>query len=159
MRWLRTTTKSLAWRLPAEGARFASLKASSTISSSTGSALKTLMLVLPSIASETSKSHSSLLYPHQVLSILSALAPSVKMSDSRDAKVTCELVLGFPSKEHASKVFETVESDNEGYVDAHLDGHNMVAVIQAESLNSLLHTLDDFLSCVSVAEKVISGRD
>ena len=80
------------------------------------------------------------------------------MPEYGDMKVTCRLVLGFPSNEHASKVFETVESDNEGYVDAHLDDCSLVAVIQAESLNSLLHTLDDFLSCVSVAEKIISGR-
>ena len=67
-------------------------------------------------------------------------------------------MLGFRSKEHASKVLDTVESDNEGYVDAHLEDCSMVAVMHAESLNSLLHTLDDFLACVSVADKIISGK-
>ena len=67
-------------------------------------------------------------------------------------------MLGFQSKEHASKVLDTVESDNEGYVDAHLEDCSMVAVMHAESLNSLLHTLDDFLACVSVADKIISGK-
>ena len=81
------------------------------------------------------------------------------MTGSGDAKVTCTLVLGFPSKEHASKILETVESDNEGFVDAHVDEANLVAVMHAESLNSLLHTLDDFLACASVAVKIISGSD
>ena len=80
------------------------------------------------------------------------------MSGSGDPKVTCTLVLGFQSEEHASKVLDTVESDNEGYVDAHLEECSMVAVMHAESLNSLLHTLDDFLACVSVADKIISGK-
>lgn len=78
------------------------------------------------------------------------------MIDGGDAKVICTLVLEFPSGGHASKVLETVESDNDGYVDVRLDDNSVIATMRAESLNSLLHTLDDFLACVSVAEKIIS---
>jgi tRNA threonylcarbamoyladenosine modification (KEOPS) complex Pcc1 subunit len=71
-------------------------------------------------------------------------------------KVVCEIMLGFHSNDAAAKVLETVESDNDGYVKARLDGSSIVVSMKAESLNSLLHTLDDFLACVSVAEKIIS---
>jgi len=77
---------------------------------------------------------------------------------SRDAmsKVSCSIRLEFPNRESAEKVFRSVELDNAGYVQARLDGVAIQADIEASSLNSLLHTLDDFLSCTSVAEKVIS---
>ncbi|MDH3365005.1 MAG: KEOPS complex subunit Pcc1 [Thermoplasmata archaeon] len=71
-------------------------------------------------------------------------------------RVTCEMILEFPSGDAAAKVLGTVESDNDDYVEARLDGNRIVASVEAESLNSLLHTLDDFLACVSVAQKIIS---
>ncbi len=71
-------------------------------------------------------------------------------------KVTCNLILEFPSAEHARKVFQAVEQDNDEYVDARQDGGRIVASMSAGSLSSLLHTLDDLLSCMSVAEKIVS---
>ena len=90
---------------------------------------------------------------------MSALAFAIMMAGSGDSKVTCTLELEFPSEAHASKAFDAVQSDNEGFVDARVDGCNLAAVVHAESLNSLLHTLDDFLACVSVAAKIITGRE
>ena len=73
-------------------------------------------------------------------------------------RVTCEIVLRFPSSNSACKVFHAVEQDNSGYVDAKQEDDSIVAVINASTLRSLLHTLDDFLSCVSVAEKIVSKK-
>ncbi len=73
-------------------------------------------------------------------------------------RVTCEIVLRFPSSDSAGKVFHAVEQDNGGYVDSKQEGDAVVAVINASTLRSLLHTLDDFLSCVSVAEKIVSKK-
>ncbi|MCJ2533238.1 MAG: hypothetical protein LN411_04885 [Candidatus Thermoplasmatota archaeon] len=73
-------------------------------------------------------------------------------------RVTCEIVLRFPSSDSAGKVFHAVEQDNSGYVDAKQEDDSIVAVINASTLKSLLHTLDDFLSCVSVAEKIVSKK-
>jgi tRNA threonylcarbamoyladenosine modification (KEOPS) complex Pcc1 subunit len=74
----------------------------------------------------------------------------------RDDRVRCELVLRFPSRDCADKVFHAVEQDNSGYVDAKQEDETIVASIEAATLKSLLHTLDDFLSCVSVAERIVS---
>jgi tRNA threonylcarbamoyladenosine modification (KEOPS) complex Pcc1 subunit len=78
-------------------------------------------------------------------------------SDSRP-KVTCNLRLEFSSGDEARKINEAIELDNMGYIDTRVEGSSILAEIEASSLNSLLHTLDDFLSCTSVAEKVISRK-
>lgn len=72
--------------------------------------------------------------------------------------VSCSIRLEFPDRESAEKVYRSVELDNAGYVEARLDGAAITAEIEASSLNSLLHTLDDFLSCTSVAEKVVTKK-
>ena len=64
----------------------------------------------------------------------------------------------FPDRETAEKVLRSVELDNAGYVTARLEDNAILADVDAPSLNSLLHTLDDFLSCTSVAEKVVSKK-
>jgi tRNA threonylcarbamoyladenosine modification (KEOPS) complex Pcc1 subunit len=74
------------------------------------------------------------------------------------ARVCCSLKLEFQDRETAEKVYRSVELDNEGFVDASLADSAIVAEIGASSLSSLLHTLDDFLSCTSVAEKVVAKK-
>lgn len=69
------------------------------------------------------------------------------------------MTLRFPSEDIAGKVYDAVEQDNAGYVRAERTGDSIVASIEASSLKSLLHTLDDLLSCVSVAEKIVSNGE
>lgn len=73
--------------------------------------------------------------------------------------VSCSLVLEFRSSEEAEKIHRSVELDNDGYLDTKVEGNTVVAEIRADSLKSLLHTLDDFLSCVSVADRIVSRED
>ena len=79
-------------------------------------------------------------------------------ADDSGPKVRCSLRLEFSSEAEARKILDAVELDNQGYVDTKVDGSSILADINANSLNSLLHTLDDFLSCTSVAEKVIAKK-
>ena len=65
----------------------------------------------------------------------------------------------FVTPDQAEHVHRSVELDNQGFVKTKLEGNTILAEIEAASLNSLLHTLDDFLSCTSVAEKIVSKRD
>ena len=74
-------------------------------------------------------------------------------------KVECRLRLEFRSHEEAEKVHRSVSLDNDGYVHSRVDGNAIIAEIHAQSLSSLLHTLDDFLACTSVAEKIVSRGD
>ena len=80
-------------------------------------------------------------------------------SDDKGPKVSCSLRLEFASSDQAEHVHRSVELDNQGFVTTKLEGNTILAEIEASSLNSLLHTLDDFLSCTSVAEKIVSKRN
>jgi len=75
------------------------------------------------------------------------------------ANVRCSIRLEFTSSDHAEKVHKAVELDNEGYVDSTLKSNVITAEMDADSLSSLLHTLDDFLACVSVAHKIVMKKD
>jgi len=82
------------------------------------------------------------------------------MPEQNDApKVKCELRLEFDSNESAEKVHRSVELDNQGYIVTRVDGRAIHAVIEADSLNSLLHTLDDFLACTGVADRIVAKKD
>lgn len=72
-------------------------------------------------------------------------------------RVKCDMRLEFASPEDAEKVLGAVNTDNEGYVEAKVDGSSIVLLIRADSLKSMLHTLDDLMACVSVAERIVSG--
>jgi len=80
------------------------------------------------------------------------------VADDPGPKVRCNLRLEFSSEADARKILDAVELDNQGFVSTKVVGSSILAEISAASLNSLLHTLDDFLSCTSVAEKVISKK-
>jgi tRNA threonylcarbamoyladenosine modification (KEOPS) complex Pcc1 subunit len=72
------------------------------------------------------------------------------------AEAFCELRLSFGSEADAVKVHKSVELDNQGYLESRVEGSAIVARIEANSLKSLLHTLDDFLACVGVADHIVS---
>jgi tRNA threonylcarbamoyladenosine modification (KEOPS) complex Pcc1 subunit len=71
--------------------------------------------------------------------------------------IECELVFEYESKEQAEKVLRSVELDNEGFVEANVVDNRIVSRIKAKNIASLRHTLDDYLACIAVAEKVISS--
>jgi tRNA threonylcarbamoyladenosine modification (KEOPS) complex Pcc1 subunit len=79
------------------------------------------------------------------------------MPDAR-SKVTCKLWLEFRTREEAEKVHRSVDLDSDGYLTSAVEGNAIVAEIHSDSLNSLLHTLDDFLACSGVAERIVSKR-
>jgi hypothetical protein len=72
--------------------------------------------------------------------------------------VRCLIELEYSSPEEAQRVQRSIELDNDEHLDSIVRGSIIEAKADASSLGSLLHTLDDFLSCVSVAEGVVRGR-
>ena len=55
----------------------------------------------------------------------------------------------------ALKLLRSIETDNEGYVETRLEGPNLICRVEAESVSSLRHTLDDLLACAGLAHSVI----
>ncbi len=73
-------------------------------------------------------------------------------------KITCKLEFGYDSKEEAEAIAKAVEVDNYQFVTTSLDGSRIISTVESKSIPSLIHTLDDFLACVGVAERVVKGK-
>lgn len=69
-------------------------------------------------------------------------------------KAECEVVIEYDDAEKANTVLKSIRVDDFGFVKSKINGKKLEAHIKANSVSSLLHTLDDYLSCVSVASKV-----
>lgn len=69
-------------------------------------------------------------------------------------KVSCELEFRYGSEKTSTAVAGAVSVDDYSFVDTCVEGNKIKAVISADSVMSLVHTLEDYLSCISVAEKL-----
>jgi len=70
-------------------------------------------------------------------------------------KAVCELKIDFDDKSKVKTVLKSVSVDDFDFVKSKIEGNKLVAKIESKSISSLIHTLDDYLACVSVAEKII----
>lgn len=70
-------------------------------------------------------------------------------------KVTCDVVIEYDDVKKTETVLKSIEVDNLGFVKSQTNGRQLKAHIESKSISSLLHTLDDYLACVSVAEKIV----
>jgi len=77
--------------------------------------------------------------------------------DSGDVRVHCRLQFGYQSKAVAEKVTRSLRVDDATYITSTVDGRTLIAEAHADSLLALLHTVEDYLACLTVAEKVLSG--
>jgi len=72
-------------------------------------------------------------------------------------KVKCRILLEYASNEEAKRVEKSLEPDNENFISTRVNGNVLEAEADAESVLSILHTLDDFLVCLSVAERTMEA--
>ena len=70
-------------------------------------------------------------------------------------KISCELMIEYDKRGKAEKVLRSITVDDVGFVKSTIKGSILTAIIQSSSVSSLLHTLDDYLACLSVAEKIV----
>jgi hypothetical protein len=72
----------------------------------------------------------------------------------------CRISMSFDleSPAQAKAVAAAVKVDDGGYVKTKVDGKTVVATAEADNPKSLRHTLDDYISCASVAIKASSAR-
>jgi hypothetical protein len=71
-------------------------------------------------------------------------------------KATCVFTLEFKDAETAKKVHRSLKIDDAGFVKSRVKGATLEASIESGSVASLLHTLDDYLACVSVADGIVN---
>jgi tRNA threonylcarbamoyladenosine modification (KEOPS) complex Pcc1 subunit len=70
-------------------------------------------------------------------------------------KVSCKLNIDYDSNEKAENIFRSIKVDDFSFVTSKIKGKTLEAKIKADSISSLLHTIDDYLACVTVAEKIV----
>ena len=70
-------------------------------------------------------------------------------------KVTCDVVIEYDDAKKVETVLRSIEVDNFDFVKSRAYGKRLEAHIESTAVSSLLHTLDDYLACVSVAEKIV----
>lgn len=68
-------------------------------------------------------------------------------------KARARLLLEFPDAATAKAVAAAVAIDDEGYIRTRRTSGTIRAEASADGALRLLHTLDDYLACVSVAER------
>lgn len=73
-------------------------------------------------------------------------------------KVKCKLSIDFDNAENANKVLKSVKVDDFDFVKSKIIKNKLEAEIKSNNVSSLLHTLDDYLACVSVAIKVLDKK-
>jgi len=69
--------------------------------------------------------------------------------------VECELILEYPSVREAEIVLRAIEEDNEDFAHARVEGNRVIIRAISLSEDSMLHTLEDLLACVRVAEEIV----
>ena len=69
--------------------------------------------------------------------------------------VSCEFVIEFDDLEKAKTVLRSIRVDDFDFVKSKINKNRLEASIKAKSISSLIHTLDDYLACISVAVKIV----
>jgi tRNA threonylcarbamoyladenosine modification (KEOPS) complex Pcc1 subunit len=69
--------------------------------------------------------------------------------------VDCLIHLEYGDKSTAEIVLRSIEQDNASYAEAWREGDIIVLKASAKNESSMLHTLEDLLSCVKVAGEMV----
>ena len=70
-------------------------------------------------------------------------------------KIECKFKFKYPDEKIAENIKNSLEIDNKDYIKTELLGDTLVAKMEADSSMSLLHTIEDYLSCLTTAENLL----
>ena len=73
-------------------------------------------------------------------------------------KVECKLSIDFKTNDEVKKIVKSIKVDDFDFVKTNVSGKTLVAEINSNSISSLLHTLDDYLACISVASNIMDKK-
>jgi hypothetical protein len=73
-------------------------------------------------------------------------------------KITCDVKIDYDDGKEANAILKSIEVDNLKYIKSEINGKVLETFIESNSLSSLIHTLDDYLACISIAEKIIKKK-
>jgi len=78
--------------------------------------------------------------------------------DSQGVKCDCSFSLEFENAETAKKVLDSVSLDNGEWISSRLEGNKIICEASSDTIGGLLHTAEDFLACVALAEKMMKKK-
>lgn len=73
-------------------------------------------------------------------------------------KCDCSFSLEFDTAATAKKVLDSVKLDNGEWISSRLDGNKILCEASSDTIGGLLHTAEDFLACVALAEKMMRNK-
>lgn len=72
--------------------------------------------------------------------------------------ITAELSLKYPDKKTAKYIQRSLSIDDDSFVSSKVEENFIYAVIRSDRLSSFLQTVDDYLSCLAVAEHIMEKK-
>ena len=78
-------------------------------------------------------------------------------ADDHIVRVEAELRLEFRSEEERRNVQSSLAPDNVGFIESEGDGSELVLRISSASIPSMIHTLDDLMRCLRIAQELSSS--
>ena len=70
-------------------------------------------------------------------------------------KIQCDIIIEYDNPKKAQTVLNSTKVDDFEFVKSKIKGSTLESTIKSNSVSSLIHTLDDYLACISVAEKIV----
>lgn len=74
-------------------------------------------------------------------------------------KVKSIIELKFKTQKMAKITYETLEVDNENFLDSKLENNKITYKVNSDSLTTTLATIDDLIACEILSEKITSMKD
>ncbi len=72
--------------------------------------------------------------------------------------IHCEIFFEYESEKQARDIQQALAIDDGLFVTSTIKDSNLIACIESDVLSSFLHTLDDYLACVTVAENIMKKK-
>jgi len=92
----------------------------------------------------------------RVIKVLASSIVKYRATAFPGVSVECRIEVELPDEEKAVEVARSISLDNGEYVKAEVIGRSIILTAVASSPASMLHTVEDLLACLKVAEAVIS---
>jgi len=70
-------------------------------------------------------------------------------------KIKCNICIEYDDSKKAEKILRSIKVDDFDFVNSTVNNNRLETDIKSNSVSSLIHTLDDYLACLSVAEKIV----
>ena len=76
----------------------------------------------------------------------------------KKAPFECELIFEFANEQEAETVASAIKIDNPDFVTLSVEENVLESKVRANTLPSLINTLEDYLACIALAEKIINEQ-